>query len=85
MTDEIAQRILQHFRNGGTLDDSKIAALYRSANGLGPETKTDAAVVGRWAFDAAVRLHLTAAGWNKAALPAVRSQAPRETGAYRPH
>jgi hypothetical protein len=66
MSNEIAKRILEHFRNGGTLDDSKIAALYRLAHGLAPDTSTDIKVVGRWAFDAATHLHLNAAGWNEA-------------------
>ena len=77
MSNDIAKRILEHFRNGGTLDDRKIAALYRLANGLAPETKTDAGVVGRWAFNTAAHLHRNAAGWNKTALPGIPPRTPR--------
>jgi hypothetical protein len=80
MSDEIAKRILEHFRSGGTLDDGRIAALYRLANGLAPDTKTDPGIVGRWAFNSAVHLRLQAAGRDKTALPAIPPRTPRDSG-----
>ena len=83
MNNEFAKRILEHFRNGGTLDDSYIAALYRMANGLGPETKTDPAVVGRWAFDVVAHLPMNAVLQNNLVSPAILPRTRRETGTHR--
>ena len=69
MSHEIAIRILEHFRNGGTLDDSRIAVLYRVAHGLAAETTTEAPVVARWALEAATHLHLNGAGRHQMAFP----------------
>ena len=77
MSTDIARRILEHFRKGGTLQDRTVDALYRSAHGLGPEAATETEAVRRWAYDVASRLNLKAAALNETARMDVRSTARR--------
>lgn len=59
---ETARRILEHFRNGGLLDDSTIEAMYRKAKNLAADVPVAADTVKSWAFDEATKERMKGAG-----------------------
>ena len=62
MSNPLGRTVLEHFRDGGTLDDRIVDALYRNAHGLGPDDKVDRELVERWAFALAAKVKLSPGG-----------------------
>jgi hypothetical protein len=56
---EIARRVLEHFRKGGTIDDKVVEKMYREAHGIAPGVATHPRTVEKWAFDAVRGVDLT--------------------------
>ena len=58
-TADIAREVLRHFRDGGTISDSVVEALFREAHGIGAGIATHSSAVERWARDAVGSIDLT--------------------------
>jgi hypothetical protein len=56
---EIARRVLEHLRDGGTINDAVVETLYRETHGIGPDIAVHSRVVERWAYDAASSVDLS--------------------------